>query len=85
MPPITSLGYGAMCAIPGAPPISVNQMLPSGPGVTSTGCAAADTKNSVMTPRGVMRAIAGPNGSANQRFPSGPVMIVSGAAAGFGS
>ena len=63
------------------PGVSVNQRLPSGPAVMSSGeWLPAGVGNSVTAPEGVIRPIL-PSDSANQRLPSGPGAIPSGSAA----
>src|SRR5216683_561753 len=64
---------------------SVNQMLPSGPGVMPVGCTLAEkalavkTGNSVTDPLVVMRPMALLPWSTNQRAPSDPAVIAVGA------
>src|SRR5262249_33222521 len=57
------------------PPNSVNQRLPSGPVVISSGVVPTRATASVMTPAGVIRPIRLKFASVNQRLPSGPVVI----------
>ena len=60
---------------------SVNQRLPSGPSVMSSGDALSSLGNSVTTPAGVMRPMwlpEVPPNSANQRLPSGPAVMPTG-------
>ena len=67
------------------PKDSVNQRLPSGPSVMSSGEALSSLGNSVTTPAGVMRPMRLPEvppNSANQRLPSGPRAMPTGPAPG---
>ena len=67
---------GVMRPIP-LPSGSVNQRLPSGPDVMSSGLAPGEMPwlNSVTAPVGVIRPIPAP--STNQRLPSGPRVMLS--------
>jgi len=54
---------------------SLNQILPSGPGVMSIGKLKVGVRNSVMTPSGVIRATWLRFCSVNHRLPSGPTVM----------
>src|SRR5262249_24569939 len=69
----------ATCDSPGTCPTSVNQTLPSDPGVITIGrLTAVGVANSVTVPLGAMRPtwLGDPNPLVNHRFPSGPSAIV---------
>src|SRR5271157_3784973 len=67
-----------------SPLTSVNQRLPSGPAVISSGplLGVMPALNSVTVPPGVIRPIRSPLASVNQRLPSGPAVIPRGSLLG---
>src|SRR5215471_5456708 len=77
MPAANSVNAPAVVRRPIRPPRpnSVNQRLPSGPVVISSGVLPTLATTSVMTPAGVIRPITLKLASVNQRLPSGPVVI----------
>jgi len=69
---------GVIRAIPENGPCSVNQMSPLAPETMLVGTSLIGSRNSLITPVGVIRSIACASGSVNQTSPFGAAVIASG-------